>query len=219
MNELNKNLEKSLFNDDVPEVAVEWIENGIDDILSNEIIRNVPVLKSVIATIKTVANLREEKLLRHTIAFLSEFRSGNIDPEKLSKYKKKNFSNKKKLNNELNRVLIILDNNMDIEKSIILARLYVAYINELITWNEFCEFTDVTNRLFIEDLRMLRAWYFGDNSLLNTLDDFRVERLYAQGFVVSVSMILDGGPQGFRGRKINPLGIKYCEIIFDERKT
>ena len=214
MNSLADDLGKSLSKNIVP-VSVEFLENGIDELISNNTLRNIPILNSISAVIRIGKDLHERNLLKQTSVFLSEFNSGAIDEEKLQKYKEKLEDDKKKIS-ELERVLLILNNNIDVKKSKYLAKLFTAYINEKITWDEFCEFSDVTHRLFIEDFRLLKALWSNSSYLSKGGDNFRAERIYSVGIIGirNNNIVITGEPQGLGGRCLNLLGQKYCDIIF-----
>lgn len=214
MNSLADDLGKSLSKNVIP-VSVEFLENGIDEFISNNVLRDIPVLNSISAVIRIGKDLHERNLLKQTSVFLSEFNSGTIDEEKLQKYKEKLDTDKEK-KSELERVLLILNNNIDVEKSKYLAKLFTAYINEKITWDEFCEFSDVTNRLFIEDFRLLKALWSNSDYLSKGGDNFRAERIYSVGIIGirDNNIAITGEPQGLGGRCLNLLGQKYCDIIF-----
>ena len=213
MNSLAKDLGKSLAKNSIP-VSVEFLENGIDGLISNNVLRDVPILNSIGAVIRTGKDLHERNLLKQTSAFLVEFNSGAIDEEKLQKYKEKLEDDKEKAS-ELERVLLILNNNIDVEKSKYLAKLFTAYINEKITWDEFCEFSDITNRFYMEDYRILRM--FWDNRSTPNMkagDEFRAERIYSAGIVGINPAAVSNGAHVVHGRKLNHLGKTYCDIIF-----
>lgn len=212
MNSLVEDLGKSLSKNIIP-VSVEFLENGIDELISNDALRDIPILNSIGAVIRIGKDLHERNLLKQTSAFLSEFNSGAIDEEKLQKYKEKLEDDKEKTS-ELERVLLILNNNIDVEKSKYLAKLFTAYINEKITWDEFCEFSDVTNRLFIEDFRLLKALWSNSSYLSKGGDNFRAERIYSVGIIGIKNIAITGEPQGLGGRCLNLLGQKYCDIVF-----
>lgn len=216
MSSLAEDLGKSLSKNAVS-VSVEFLENGIDMLISEDTLRNIPILNSIGAAIRVGRDLRERNLFKQTSAFLSEFNSGVINEEKLQKYKKKLEKDKEKTS-ELERVLLILNNNIDVEKSKIVAKLFTAYINERITWSDFCEYSDVTSRLFIEDLRILRALYENPNETPKIGDNFRSERLYAIGLIGIDLHIMgpDMEMMGWKGRSLNTIGKTYCNIIFNK---
>ena len=216
MKTLSESLKESLSKNIIP-VSIDFLENEMDTFISDGTFRSIPILNSICGVIKVGKDLHERNLLKQTFAFLSEFNSGTIDEGKLQKYKERLESNKEKTS-ELERVLLILNNNIDVEKSKYLARLFTAYINEKITWDEFCEFSDMTNRLFIEDFRLLKALWSNGSYLSKGGDNFRAERIYSVGIIGirNNNIVITGEPQGLGGRCLNLLGQKYCDIIFRE---
>jgi len=214
MNSLADDLGKSLSKNIVP-VSVESLENGIDELISNNVLRNIPILNSICGVIRVGKDLRERNLLIQTSTFLSEFNSGTIDEEKLQKYKEKLEDDKKKIS-ELERILLILNNNIDVEKSKYLAKLFTAYINEKISWNEFCEYSDIINRLFMEDVRILKTIWSNTVPQPKDCDNFRIERIYSYGIIGNTFTELMDGGQGYKGRVLNKIGKKFCDIILRE---
>lgn len=97
------------------DIFKEFIENEMDDIISNKTLRNIPVFNLVESVIQTGNALWRANLLKQTAAFISEFNSHKINQESLEKYREsiKNDKNKKE---ELERVMLILNRNIDIEK-------------------------------------------------------------------------------------------------------
>ena len=219
MSNLAEDLGKSLSRNIIP-VSFELIESEIDSLIADNALRNIPILNSISAVIGIGKDLHERNLLKQTSAFLLEFNSGAIDEVKLQEYKDRLKKDKEKIS-ELERVLLILNNYIDVEKSKILAKLFAAYINEQITWGDFCELTDATDRLFLEDLRILRALYDNPNEAPRAGDNFRSERLYAIGLIGINLHIMgpDMETMGWKGRTLNSIGRKYCDIIFNKEKS
>ena len=68
-----------------------------------------------------------------------------------------------------------------------LAKLYKALINQKINWNEFSMFSEIVDRLFIEDIELLKSIYLNSFDItLNKLNEFKwfdeeykLNRLYA----------------------------------------
>lgn len=217
MNSLAKDLGNSLSKNVIP-VSTEFLEDEIDTLISNDVFRSVPIFNSISAVIRIGKDLRERNLLKQTSTFLSEFNSGTINEEKLQKYKEKLEDNKEKLL-ELERVLFLLNNNIDVEKSKYLARLFTAYINEDISWDEFCEFSDITNRFYIEDYRILRMfWDNRSTPKIKAGDKFRAERINSAGIVGINPAAVGNGAHVIHGRKLNHMGKTYCDIIFNKER-
>lgn len=214
MSSLADDLGKSLSKNIVP-ISVEFLENGIDELISNNVLRNIPILNSIYGVIRVGKDLHERNLFKQTSAFLLEFNSGTIDEEKLQKYKEKLENDKGRIS-ELERVLLILNNNIDVEKSKYLAKLFTAYINEKISWNEFCEYSDIINRLFMEDVSILKTIWSNTVPQPKDGDNFRIERIYSYGIIGNTFTALTDGGQGYNGRVLNEIGKKFCDIILRE---
>ena len=217
MDKLTEDFEKSLFNNS-KEILGDYIEVGIDSFINDGILKDIPIVKSIVSVLNIGKNVHDRNLLRQTLVFIKEFNSGNISKDKLVAYKTTIENNPKKCEEELGRVLILLNNYIDTEKSIMLARLYRAYINKIINWNEFCEFSEIINRLFIQDIQILKGIKDKNIDIMNNHEDeFRIERLYSLGLIglsfnpVTYDDLKNGHINS--GRNISPLGRKLCEII------
>ncbi len=65
-----------------------------------------------------------------------------------------------------------------------LVKIFKAYIEKIISWNEFCEYSEIINRLFIQDINLLNMIYDGTVSdTTNRGDLYRVERLNSLGII------------------------------------
>ena len=183
MDELIENFEKSLFNDS-NDVISDYLELGIDSFISDGILKEIPIVKSIVSVLRIGKNIHDRNLLKQTLTFINEFNNNNISIEKLNRYREGIENNDKKCEEELGRVLLLLNSYIDKEKSIMLAKLFKAYINMEINWNKFCEYSEIINRLFIQDFDFLRKIYYSQvNDTSNINDVYRVERLNSLGII------------------------------------
>lgn len=181
MNEVVPKFQDSLFtglSNVIPDIA----ELGIDSILNEGTLKNIPVVSVLLGVKNTAQSLHDRNLLRQTLAFIDEFNKGNIDEEKKQKYKKKIEDNPKKAEAELGRVLIILNQTIELDKSKILASIFRAYVNEKIDWKIFCEFSEITRLFFVSDFYDLKCIYYHDTESLEFIS-YGVDRLAALGLV------------------------------------
>lgn len=217
MDKLTNDFEKSLFNDSV-DIIGDYMEIGIDSFIEEGILKEIPFVKSIVSMLKIGKNIHDRNLLKQTLTFIKEFNSGNISKDKLVAYKSSIENNPKKCEEELGRILILLNNYVDREKSIMLARLYKSYVMQEINWHEFCEFSEIINRLFIQDIQILKGIKDKNIDIMNNREDeFRIERLYSLGLIgLSFNSVTYGDLKNGHinsGRNISPLGRKLCEII------
>ncbi len=85
--------------------------------------------------------------------FIASFNSGNVTEKDVEKQKKKFFD--KNRDNELAYITIIIDNYLDIEKPELLAKMYLAYLDYLINWDEFCAYSEIINNLLRMDIKFM----------------------------------------------------------------
>lgn len=176
-NFITKDFADSLFENG--DIGVDYLEIGIDSIVENELIKTIPVAKTICAIIKVSTAFHEKNLLRQTLIFLQEFNARRIDAKKLEKYKDKINSNSNAREKELGRVMLLLHRYIDDEKSKILARFFYAYVNEEISWGKFSELSDALDRLFMADINWLLE-LFKDNDVAKP-QRYQYERLNALG--------------------------------------
>lgn len=100
---------------------------------------------------KTAQNIHDRNLLKQTLKFIQTF-----NEKKLQKYKKKIEQDPKRAEEELGRVLIILNNTVEIKKSELLGKIFRAYVDERIVWEQFGELSEAISRLFISDIYYIK---------------------------------------------------------------
>lgn len=183
MDKLTEDFEKSLFNNS-KEIIGEYIEVGIDSFINDGILKDIPIVNTIVAVLKIGKNIHDRNLLKQTLTFINEFNKNNITEEQLKNYKERIEKDRKKCEDELGRVLLLLNNFIDKEKSIMLSKLFKAYVSQLLNWNDFCEYSEIINRLFIQDFSFLQEIYLGRISdTTNRSDIYKVERLNSLGII------------------------------------
>ena len=218
MNEIVPEFNDSLVIDSSDMIG-DYLELGIDSILENDSLKEIPIIKTFLSVGRITKNIRERNLLKNLVIFLNELNTGNIDSEVLKKHKEQLNQNSKKAAKELGRILIILEQTIDNLKSAILAKLYKAYINQNIDWDLFVEFSEITNRIYINDLKVLITIYNKQLSDTSGMGDlYRIERLNSLG-IIGLSMksigVTTTGARQDSYIVLNSIGKTYCRIIFE----
>ncbi len=207
--------ETTLFDSTLSDACVEMAELGIDSLLDDGVFKSVPIVSVLVGLGKTAQNLHDRNLLKQTIKFINTFNEKSIAPAKLQKYKDHLNSNSKFAEEELGRVLIILNSNVDLKKSEILARFYRAYIEEQINWDTFCELSEVTSRMFVSDIKLLFDIY--NKQISDTMQclAYQADRLISLGLLdssmksMSINSISGSHTQLYI--QTNQLGNLFCE--------
>ena len=150
---------ESLFNDDMKDLSMDFLEVGLDSITDNEILREIPIVKTVCAIRKTSIAIKEKFLLRKFFNFVKAFNNYGVEEEEISKRKNAIHNNEKWVYDEIEFLSVYLDDMDSVKKARILGRLYNEYLNRRINWERFCLFTEIVNRMFSYDMDMLLGFY------------------------------------------------------------
>lgn len=215
MDDIVSEFNKSLIIDSV-DVLSDYIDLGISSALELE--NDIPIVKTIIGLGKIAIDIRERNLIKNLISFIKSLNSDNIDKEKLKEHQLRLKEDSKLAKKELGRVLIILDKTIDENKAEILGKLYKAYVNTRIDWDMFIEFSEITDRMYVNDLEILKSIHEGTmKDAVNKENIYRIDRLNSLGIVGIKPQIF----QQANGKKedtyimTNYIGKKYCNIIFD----
>lgn len=208
--------ETTLFDSTLSDACVDMAEMGIDSLLDDGVFKGIPVVSLLIGVGKTAQNIHDRNLLKQTIKFINTFNEKTIPSTKVAKYRKRIKENPQFAEEELGRVIILLNSNVDIKKSELLAKFYRAYVNEEINWSVFCELSDITSRMFISDLQLLYKVYRKEISDTSQCPVYKADRLIALGLLDSAMKSMSignvSGSHTQRYIQVNNLGKIYCEI-------
>lgn len=208
--------ETTLLDSTLSDACIDMAELGIDSLLDDGVFKSIPIVSVLVGIGKTAQNLHDRNLLKQTIKFINTFNEKSITPDKLQKYKKHLRNNPKFAEEELGRVLIVLNSNVDLKKSEILARFFRAYVEEQIDWDTFGELADVTSRMFVSDIKLLFAVYNKQISNTPQCRGYQAERLIALGLlsssVKSMTMSSISGGSTQRYVQTNELGNRFCVL-------
>lgn len=217
MNEIIPKFNDSLIVDSA-DIAGDYLELGIDSILENDTLKELPIIKTFMSVGKIANNIRERNLLKNLANFISELNSGNIDVNILKKHQEMLKENPKKAEKELGRILIILDTVIENKKAVLLAKLYKSYINVEINWEKFSEYSEIIVRLFVQDICILADIY--NNKVDDTYeadDMYKIERLNSLGLIsLSANAIFKNSKGDMMTEfpiEINNYGKLFCQII------
>ena len=206
----------TLFDPTLSDACSDMAELGIDSLLDDGVFKSIPVVSLLIGVGKTAQNIHDRNLLKQTIKFINTFNEKSISQEKINKYRKKIQSKPKYAEEELGRVIILLNSNVELKKSELLGKFYRAYVDETIDWDTFCELSDITSRLFVSDLQLLYDIYHLQVSDTSQCPVYKADRLIALGLLDSAtkSMTISSstGSQTQRYIQTNALGKLYCQL-------
>lgn len=147
---LEDSLTENMF-DTVGDLA----EVGLDAVMDDGILKDIPILSTVVGLYRIGYTIRERHEIKQLALFVAELNRGCTDESKRKQLLEKLNSDTRKSKQEIEYILVVLDNYLEYEKSQMLAKLYIAYLEETITWAEFAEYASMVKQLIPGDLKLL----------------------------------------------------------------
>ena len=209
--------ETTLLDPTLSGACLEIGELGIDSLLSDGVFQGIPIVNILVGIGKTAQNIHDRNLLKQTIKFINTFNDGSIPPDKLEKKRKQLSDNPTYAEEELGRVLILLNANVDLSKSELLAKFYKAYVAEKIDWITFCECSDIISRIFISDLNLLQDIFHQKVTDTTQCKHYQAERLIPLGLLDSSMksmMVSNSKSRTTLYISTNEFGNLFCKIAF-----
>ena len=138
-------------------IVGEYAELGLDALIEDGLFKDIPIVSTAVAVYRIGKSIRERHHIAKLIAFLNEINKGIADEEKRQNYRKKFAANEEYRNQELEYILILIDRYISFDKPAMLAKLYLAYLEEKILWEEFTMYAEVIDRFLLLDCRTLTS--------------------------------------------------------------
>lgn len=184
---------------DIVEFTGEAVEFTLD-ICSGEdsILKEVPFVGTAVKLYSIGSKVHDKHNFYKLKSFIKAVNTGTGEPGELEERREKFLSNARFRKQELEYLLILIERYVGFAKPDMLGKLYVAYIDGIIDWNELTIYAEVVDRFLPGDCETLQSskqfitvYNLGSESLL---------RLMALGLLVEESqhgMWTDDGRGGF----------------------
>lgn len=210
-------LSESLFENAV-DIGSDLLEIPIDQLIGNDILREIPIVNTIVGLGKMAINVRDLYLIKKTVAFIGKLNQNQLSKKKIADHKSRLENDSDRLNKELEFIMVKLDRMNETRKSIVMSNIYLKYIDENIDldWEDFCILTDILERFSIYDYPSLLEMY--NRRLVGTGDEFnklgfsRLSSLGLIDYVGGMRMRSQAGEDFIA--KINPLGQFFIESGF-----
>lgn len=127
--------------------ALDYAEIGLDAFVSDDILKEIPIVKTVVGVVKSGLKIKEIFFTKKILTFLKEFHSGKLPEEKLSKFQNEFDNNEKYREKVLQEIMVFNDTFLQIEKSKVFANLFAAHLNDAFGWDDFINLSYCLNQL------------------------------------------------------------------------
>ena len=155
---LSVSMQESL-RDDAADILCNISEIGLDSILDDGIIKDIPMISTAVRLFNIGKSIKERHYVKKLAIFIDALNKGMAKDEQREYYKQKVIDDTKKRNKELEYILILIDRYLLEDKTVFLAKIYLAYLDETIKWEEFVTFSSVIDMLMPKDYTVLKSSY------------------------------------------------------------
>jgi hypothetical protein len=155
---LSSNFSKTLLYA-TKDLSIDLTEFALDNVFENEAVKEIPIIKSIIAVANIGLAIKERHFAIKTLGFLKEFWNADIDQGKLDKFVSRLHNDCNYKNRVVDQILIVLDRYIEEEKASIMGRLLAAHITGKINEEEFFEYIIIIDHLYLKDLKVLKIVY------------------------------------------------------------
>ena len=207
---------ESIFSN-IADITADLSEVGIDSLLDNGIIKDIPIVNTIYKLGSIAISVREKHLLHKTLVFIQEINNGIISDEDRCLHKKQLESNPKKMERELGFILVSIDRHLQSIKSKILARFYSAYLDSSNSydWIDFCILSEILDEISIYDFEaLIYIQKRGTIEIGNNIEEisfFQISRLEKCG-VIYVDMVKGDNNSYAKRICLSPQGIVFCKL-------
>jgi hypothetical protein len=173
--DLVPSLIETLRSSDLAEIVQDFGEVALDSILDDDLVKEVPVIGTIVRLGKVSITIRDRFLVRKVLLFLE----GLSDvPQVQRKEFLRKIEDDDSFEKRVGETLIMLLDRCDhLDKPRLMSKLFSAYIKEEIDYDEFLRYSIAIDRAFIKDLDGLLAYFSGKEWAHKTL----WQNLYSSG--------------------------------------
>lgn len=162
--EISRRLTETLKNSELQSLTADFSEIVLDNFIDNEMLKEVPIIKSLVGIKKGYSQINEQLFLKKVMAFLSQ--SKKIKAKQRCAMINK-INNSKKYRVKIGeKLLYLIDKCDDWEKSELLSVFFNAFIESKISYEDFMKIAKIIEKLTIIDLKIFQK------IVINNNDDF-----------------------------------------------
>ncbi len=173
------NIEKTLSSD-FTNISKDMLEIGLDSILDDGLLKDIPVLGTLTSLTKIGINIKDRLFIKKLIHFLYE--TQDVPKNEREKVIREINESKQFQSNVGEKIIFILDKAGDTLKAKLIGRLFSYVLQEKLGYKMYIRCTDAINRSFEPDLK-----YFLKMQLTDFEESIEKDGLINSGLLKAVS--------------------------------
>ena len=175
------------LNTNVTDLTGSLVEVGLDSIMDDGLLKDIPFLSTAISVYRIGHSVKERFCIKKLAIFIDEINKNTVKEERRSKYRLDFQENQDFRNRELEHILVLIDRYVTCDNAIFLAKIYLAYLDGIIDWVTFTQYSEILDRFLYADITALKR--IGDENYLSPQD--QLLRISALGLVGTVEKMPD----------------------------
>ena len=212
-------MENIIKNENLTKITTSLIEIGVDSIMEDGLLKDIPLIGSIVNGIKLTKSISDRILLKKIITFLNRVK--DVPNEKRLKMISDIYSNKEFSIKIGEQIIYLLDKADDHNKAQIIGKLFKAFLDGNFSYLEFLKSGESINKIFIQDLSFLQST--SNNTFPgNSENSLKYSHFYSIKFKLSEGRIktINSIPLKENGiseitYEITDLGLKVRKAIFE----
>lgn len=147
--DIGNSLVETIVSPELASTVQDLGEVGLDAILNDGVLRDIPIISTIVGAAKALISVRDKLLLEKLKRFLQGISVTEENRHKFLDELNRNAGYKRKVGESL---IMLLEHFDDMTKADMLAKLFSSHLRDEISWPEFQRFAFVIERVFIHDL-------------------------------------------------------------------
>ncbi|WP_437397567.1 hypothetical protein [Flagellimonas lutimaris] len=209
---LENQIKKLIEDDSLEQLVKDYSEIGLDNLIQDELLKEVPLIKSFFAIFKFGKKVEDYFFAKKLIACLQEISEVNV-------VKRKRFIEEINGSNDTEEkvgetFILIISRADSISKAKLIGKLYKSYISGTIDYTQLRRLCHLVDKAFIADLESLYSYHknhqippIARESLINS------GAIKLTGFAGQTT---HGMSQGMPHFEISELGILFIKTIYQD---
>ncbi|HBZ39780.1 MAG TPA: hypothetical protein DEO59_15375, partial [Balneola sp.] len=133
------------------EVGTEAIELSLKQAIDESVLKEIPVVGWLAKLYDSVSSVRERLEVEKLTKFLKAV--NDVSEKDKYRFREKVLSNKESGQKLTKKIILVLENQSDIEKSEIVANFFIAYLDSRINESFFRRALDIISSSFLDDIQ------------------------------------------------------------------
>lgn len=202
----DKSISKSLVSGGAADLLTDWGELGLDQFLDEGLLKDIPLLGSLVKMYKSGINVKEFLFSKKVEKFLKNL--SGVSEEEVNSFNEKINSAPKFKARVAEHLTLLLDRIDDIEKAELLAKAFSGFIKSELNFDKFRRIARAIERCMINDLKEVHNFKKSSDAHSEITYD-----LAASGLIELVHLPSIPGPGAKPKYKITEFGELFVNMV------